>query len=326
MCYSVEKEQEGKMGSVTLDFTPRPPQEWHKLLAKVYRPNALQSMPFLHAARRIDRLAPRFALIVVDGTPQGVVTLQEVRLGPIHIINIFRGPLWFSSKPEESWLQGFAEELDRLYPRRFLRRRRWLPEWPATESAKAMLNKAGFRKNDQTYETIWLDLRDAEKTLRQRLNGKWRNRLVKAESAGLTVSVDQTGKTLAQFLDCYVLDKKAKNYKGRSREFLATEISGAMQLKEAQILWATDASATPVAAILVVQHGHAATYRIGWTTDEGRNTQAHSLLLWQACLFLKKKGIHYFDLGGVEPGTAEGMTAFKRGLGGEPLQLLGVYS
>jgi hypothetical protein len=319
--------QEGHVAaSVTLDFTARAPQEWHKLLSQVFRPNALQSMPFLHAARRIDRMAPRFALILVDGTPQGVVTLQEIRFGPVHILNIYRGPLWFTAAPQEDWLLGFAQELDRKYPRRLLRRRRWLPEWPLSESTLALLNKAGFRKNTQTYETIWLDLRDSEQALRQRLNGKWRNRLNKAEREGLVVSIDQTGKTIGAFLDCYVLDKRAKNYKGRSREFLATEISGAMQLREAQILWASSENGTPVSAVLIVQHGHSATYRIGWTTDEGRAKQANTLLLWQACLLLKNRGIHFFDLGGIEPGTAEGMTAFKRGLGGEELRLLGVFS
>jgi len=308
-----------------LDWTIRPAQEWHRLLTKVPRGNWLQSLPFARAAGLVDRQATRFAVLKGDGRDIGIVAVQEVRLGPIHFVNLYRGPLWFDVNPPETYLKEFAALFNKSFPRRLLRRRRWLPEWPEGESAKAILSECGFRSNTQTFETVWLDLQKSGTELRADLDRKWRNHLSKGERSDLTIVADAKGATTDLFLHFYEIDRDLKKYRGRTKSFLKEEISSAFKLREAMIFWAQNQDKKPIAAILVVVHGQSATYRIGWTTDLGRAASAHNVLLWEATLRLKERGLKYFDLGGVEPFGAEGLTQFKKGMGGQEVKLLGVY-
>jgi hypothetical protein len=314
-----------KGGAMELDWTTRPVQEWHGMLKKVSRGNWLQSLPFARAAGLVDRQATRFAVVRSEGHDVGVMAMQEVRLGPIHFLNLYRGPLWFDADPPEEHLKEFAALFNKAFPRRLLRRRRWLPEWPDADSAKTILSECGFRPNAQTFETVWLDLQKSEAALRSDLDGKWRNSLNKGERSDITIVADTKGATADLFLHFYEIDRKLKKYRGRTANFLKEEISSAAKLREAVILWAQNKEKKPIAAILVIIHGQSATYRIGWTTDLGRAANAHNVLLWEATKRLKESGLRFFDLGGVEPVGAEGLTQFKKGMGGQEVKLLGVY-
>lgn len=68
----------------------------------------------------------------------------------------------------------------------------------------------------------------------------------------------------------------------------------------------------PVAHMLFLTHGSGATYHIGHTTDAGRNTHAHNLLLWQAMQALARRGCTRLDLG---PQTTPQIDRFKRRAG-----------
>ena len=80
-----------------------------------------------------------------------------------------------------------------------------------------------------------------------------------------------------------------------------------------------------VAGLLVLAHGNNATYQIGWTSEAGRPVNATNLCLWTAVEHLKERGLSRFDLGGVHH-TSPGLVKFKQGLGGAPLNLVGVYT
>lgn len=80
------------------------------------------------------------------------------------------------------------------------------------------------------------------------------------------------------------------------------------------------------AGIFVVRHGDTATYLIGWTGADGRRLRATHLLLWQAMEALASDGVRRFDLGGINPEKAPGVTLFKRGFGGQEYELVGTYT
>ena len=81
----------------------------------------------------------------------------------------------------------------------------------------------------------------------------------------------------------------------------------------------------PVAGILIFTHGKSATYQVAWTNEAGREHRAHHLLLWHTILELKERDITWLDAGGINPEHAEGVTRFKRGLGGDEFELIGFY-
>ena len=126
------------------------------------------------------------------------------------------------------------------------------------------------------------------------------------------------------FLAFYQLHLLEKNYQARDVNFVREEIEAAAQFKNMLMFWAYEGE-TAVACILVLTHGVSVTYRIGWTTPRGRELQAHTLLLWEAIRFLKLKGFHSFDLGGMVPFSSTGIDSFKKGLKGEEFKTPGLF-
>jgi hypothetical protein len=243
----------------------------------------------------------------------------------VRVAKVHRGPLLV---PEaQDWgVVGVAYRLLRqAYPTKLLRWPSIIAEVPAGPLATTALTWAGWRHQPGPgYRTVWLDLTRDEAALRAGLHQKWRNSLNQAERASLTVEVDRDGATLPWLLEHYQADKAEKRYSGASSKLL-TRLRTAMHKDGDVLILRALLAGEPVAGVLVFGHGAAATYQVGWSGAEGRRTRAHHLLLWRACLELKAQGRTQFDLGGLTP-KAEGVNAFKRGLGGEEIELSGVWN
>ena len=307
-----------------IDWSKRPISQWRALMRRVPRSSWLQSLPFGKACEVHDHKRTRLGVIIRDDEPVGMLAVQEIKLGPVRAVDLWRGPLWFSSNPGIETLAAFAQVFAKEYPKGILRRRRWLPEWRDPREAQAALAAAGFKPVGKSYETLWLDLTRSLDQLRSDLKHKWRNALSKGERSQLSCVPDWGGETVELFLKFWDLHKKLKKFPGRSADFLREEIRAALTLKDTVILWA-HADLLPVAAVLIVIHGRSASYRASFSTDEGRARNAHNFLLWRAVETLKEWGVRDFDLGGLEPTGGEGLTRFKEGMGGEPMRLPGLW-
>jgi hypothetical protein len=311
---------------MTLDWSPRSVAEWRHMLRAAPRSNWMQTLTLAKALKDIFSKNTRVAAIRLDGKIIGMVTIQEVAIGPFKLVELFRGPIWFYEEPEPSWLQEFAKILAQEYPRRWLQRRRWLPEWPDSQVARAMLKQHGFRASKDYYETIWLDLTRSEEELRASLRKNWRADLNKGSKAEIDIRIDKDGSSIPVFLDYNEQERARKKYRTRGRDLLKNELQNAATLKELLILWALDGT-DPVAAIAIVMHGNSATYRAGWSLDRGRQLHAHNVLLWDAMTMLKRSNYRALDLGGTTPTPgSKGYIKFKMGMGGESFKTMGVSS
>ena len=77
--------------------------------------------------------------------------------------------------------------------------------------------------------------------------------------------------------------------------------------------------------MLLVRHGAAATYEAGFASARGRELSATNLLVWQALLELKRRGVRWLDLGGLNTDRAPDIARFKLGLGAEVGTLAGTF-
>ena len=80
-----------------------------------------------------------------------------------------------------------------------------------------------------------------------------------------------------------------------------------------------------IAGVVLIRHGVSATYFVSWTSDAGRQRNAHNLLLWHGIEALKDSGTLWLDLGGLNTFAAAGIARFKLGLKPEPFTLAGTY-
>lgn len=308
-----------------LDWSVQTIEEWRKWLQKVPRSNCMQSWPYAKAVRAADQKTTCFATVKENGEVIGIAAIQQVQLGPILFLNLYRGPLWLSETDKDKKIIKFAKIFSQNFPKRWLTRRRWLPEGEYSSDVKDQLIEMGFKIKIDSYKTIWLDLRFTEEEIRSLFKQKWRNALNKCERSPLQLKVDLSGLGLSQFLLEYARHRRSKKYFGPSPEFIRAEVTEALPVGECLLLNAF-LDEQPVGGVLLLLHGNSASYRVGWTTDVGKKYNAHNGLLWSAIRLLKKRNIEFFDLGGINANDHPGLSRFKRGLGGKEITMPGVFS
>lgn len=155
---------------------------------------------------------------------------------------------------------------------------------------------------------------DLRSDLRAGLCQKWRNRLGKAERASLSIRREPLPDTPSHWLlKTNAEQAKLKRFRPYPPTFIAT---WARTGGKGFTLTALHDHQT-VAALLVLIHGHSATYQIAWTTPQGRSLHAQNLLLFYAALSLQDRGITRFDLGILDTERAAGLARFKLGTGAQ---------
>lgn len=230
-----------------------------------------------------------------------------------------RGPVWIGD-PDAATKSAVYRALKRAAPRARPRGVLFTPDEEAGD-----IGVKGMTRVMTGYSTVLLDLDTDEEALRAGLHGKWRNRLVAAEASDL--KVERNGVKPAQYR--WLLDEERKQR--RRRGYLAPPVDiapaflDAKGAKDAMLILRADESRAPVAAMLFLIHGRAATYQIGWTDDAGRKAGAHNLLLWRALALLRERGARTLDLGGVDTARGAGLARFKIGTGGRVTTLAGTY-
>ena len=311
-----------------IEWNTLPATQWCELLDTIDCGNLLQSQEYNNAQRQLNQQKQRLGLIKIKGQAAGLVQVLEAGIlaNFVHAVIIDRGPLWFEGFGSLEDFEGFVKELNGQFPRRLGRRRRFIPEIEDSPQVREILARNGFRHVAQSaYQTIRLDLNQSLEELRAGLKKNWRGALKKAEKAGLDIEWDEQGQHLPWLLKAYALDKQKRGYDGpdpKRMQIIAQEFVKTDNL----IIGRALINNKPIAAILVPCHGRGATYQIGWSSQTGRQTCAHYLLLWQLLRKLKNKGIIDLDLGGVNDETAKGVKSFKSGMGGHLQCLPGLYT
>ena len=167
-------------------------------------------------------------------------------------------------------------------------------------------------------ELAMIDLAD-EGTMRTRLHQKWRNQLNKAERAPITI-IDQPldASRHKWFLEAEAAQQTSQKYRSYPARFL---LAYAKANKGQARLYTALENGQPVAAMLILKHGRAATYQAGVTTALGRKHCAHNGVLWKVMSDLGRRGFTMLDLGRSD--LNPGLRRFKLGSGARVQQLGG---
>lgn len=302
--------------------------DWEEKFSRLPYSNLLQSYDYAKAYCPMARQKARWGLIQIDGHDAGLVQLFEAGIlwNAIHAVIVDRGPLWFDGFGNAVHVKLFFDELNKQFPPRLGRRRRFLPETEDGATARKLIEQTGLERMESTkgYETIWVDLAQNEETLRANLKSNWRNKLNKAEKAGITIDWDNMGREALWATAIYAADKESRHYGGPKPELLRSYAT-ILAPKKTMLVGRAMEGTNPIAFVILVMHGRSATYLVGWSSPEGRDVAAHHLLLWEGMLTLKRKGIQEFDLGGTNDEGAAGVKTFKEGLGGKLVRYVGHY-
>jgi hypothetical protein len=299
-------------------------RQWDELLAKAARPPLEQASAYGAAMGRVSAYRPVPAVFMRGPDPLALALLLEWRFpGGFRMAKLTRGPVFLAdvSEPER---EAVFRLIKRRYPVTKLNLFFMTPELPAGAASEALLRAVGMRPVVTGYSTVWLDLRPELEELRSGLHMKWRNQLKLAESARLRVRSGFGGAPMEWLLARHDQHRKRRKFRAPAGAFVAAIADSGRDKRAVQVFTAYSGS-EPVAALLIVRHGRAATYYVGWTGVEGREKHAHNLLLWNAIEKLKGLGVEWLDLGGVDGLHMPGVSRFKLGVGGELVTLAGTY-
>lgn len=261
-------------------------------------------VPLLQSAAAARALATGRVAVVAGG---GQMIARAVILRRFGVGATLQGPLWDPASSGDL----------RIAALRTLRRHGLRLAEAADDADAALFRAAGFRAVATPAHVAELDLRPDPAARRRALDGKWRNCLRTAEAAGLTLRHRALGGPADPLLAAEAAQRRARRYHALPLRF-PVAFPGAEVVEALR-------DGTPLAAMLFLRHGAAATYHIGHTTPEGRACEAHRLILWHMAGELAARGCTRLDLGTVDTETAPGLAHFKLGTGAALCRLGGSF-
>lgn len=257
-----------------------------------------QSWDYGQAAASLGARVRRFEIDA--GGRRGSAQVVTRRVGPVDLTVLLRGPVWQQSVPIDvarAALCGLARNTTGIF----------------IVTPTGRLTGWGLVPLIAPRTEAVVDLSPDLRSLRAGLHGKWRNRLVRAETAALSISscrpeFDDLRPLIAHEAD----QRRTRRYGGLPPAFL----NGWTQVApdQALLVQATDQTGL-VAAMLFLTHGHAATYQLGWTSERGRRANAHNALLWSGMTQLRARGVTSLNLGEIDTARNAGLARFKLGTG-----------
>lgn len=300
------------------------PLGWSQMLdlfddANIYQTSAYGAVRW--GERNLSRLALRR-----DGEVVAIAQIRIIRPTPLKFGMAYLrwGPLWerrgLPLDPDVPARMARAIEDEYLSRRRLFLR--VLPNAFAG-SPRAQTMQSAFKRFrpepldvHNTYRTFVLDLQPPLEELRKRLDPKWRNKLSGAERNDLKVIAGTGNEEYRTFCEIYRQMRNRKTFEttvdveefGRIQRDLASR-------QRMQILICQERGA-PVAGLVVSAMGDSAIYLLGATSDEGLKSKGAYLLHWTMIEWLKKNGIRWYDLGGIDPEGNPGVYSFKKGFSG----------
>ncbi|ARJ66495.1 hypothetical protein WV31_12855 [Magnetospirillum sp. ME-1] len=307
--------------SLRLEWDGLDRTQWEALFAAAGRTPLVQSWAYGEIKAAEGWMVRRGAVLAAGRVVALVQALERRPGGLLRLVRINRGPVMLEPGAERQrevlallarlgcWWRGSVLLM--------------APELGAGDAPALLAGLSLRRRPAPEWQSAWLDLSLDADTLRRSLKGKWRNMLVGAEKAGLTVTARSDGPALDWILERYAELMKEKSFTGMPvdsvRRLAAAANAGDMVVLRAM---AGDES---VGGVLLVRHGVSATYLVGWNGEDGRRLKANNLLLWSALGELAARGCRWFDLGGIDDQLTPGIASFKRGMGGEHYRLAGEF-
>jgi hypothetical protein len=273
--------------------------------------NMLQSFHYIKAKSKIERKTYQHLKIVNQGTTVAYFSVLIKKIGFVHYLRINRGPIFIkdiSIREKLSVYKAIKYYLNDHYKGLLI----WKPEEePRLHNIlRHAVNPIRLLKNNYTSGIV--DLSCSEEKLKKNLTSTWRNQWKKSQEFDLSLKVSSSKPDYQLIREKYSESMNQKNFQGISLELLDELYS---QNECDFLYYLVVLNDTVIAANIIYLNQNTATYLIGWNSAQGRSVYANNYLLWAITNSLKKKGILYFDLGGIDKTHTPQIAKFKEGLG-----------
>ncbi|KKR91966.1 MAG: FemAB family protein [Candidatus Woesebacteria bacterium GW2011_GWA1_41_13b] len=168
-----------------------------------------------------------------------------------------------------------------------------------------------------TPKTFWLDLTKSEEQLLAAMHPKARYNVRLAEKKGVEVVEDPTA--FEEFLKLMKKTEVRQGFYAHDEKYFRNM----WEVLPFAHLFIAKYKGETLAAWIVFEYDKKIYYPYGASSDEHRELQAPSLMLWKTALWGKERGDKIYDLWGVEEG--KGFTDFKVKFGPKTVEFVGTY-
>ena len=307
---------------MTVNWEHLPQADWEEFHSAQH--GALQQSWAYGDALTALGVSMRRAMVWEDGRLVAIAQFMCKRvLGYITLASCTRGPIFLPGlSPDQR--ADIYKRLRQTIPMPRLKVPLFSPDCASDELDPA--ETRGMSRVMTGYATVLLDLTRPLATLKEQLEGKWRNRLNKAlANTKLRLHVQPSLKRCDWLLGQELAQREAKKFHGLPTHFVPAYIAAVADPRKAFVVAYAELGKNTVGGMLFLIHGRVASYHVGWANDEGRHFNAHNALLWQVVVYLQDQGIEVLDLGGVNTPDLPGISRFKLGAGGRAITLAGTY-
>lgn len=187
-----------------------------------------------------------------------------------------------------------------------------------------MARTTGFTPTDRApvYRSIAIDLQQDEAALMTALNGKWRTDLRYAQKSGLTLEMGYSPEMQARFLVLFRDIQAAKGFAPDITPEFHFALSGPDLSYDILII---TKDGQDLAGIVIGTAGHCTVYLFGATAEAGRALRAGYMLTWEGIRLAQSRGMHWYDLGGVDFDENPDVARFKDRMNGKAINAAGPY-
>ena len=172
-----------------------------------------------------------------------------------------------------------------------------------------------------TPKTFWLDLTKDEEQLLAAMHPKARYNIRLAEKHGVIIEEDNSDMAFEEFWKLTDQTAKRQGFYAHDKKYF-TLMWNALKEKVAH-LFVAKYQGEILAAWIIFKYDDKIYYPYGASSDQHRELQAPSLMLWKTAMWGKAQGCKIYDLWGVEEG--KGFTDFKVKFGPKTVEFVGTY-
>ena len=175
------------------------------------------------------------------------------------------------------------------------------------------------------FKSIVINLKNDLDELKVKMRKKWRYNLKRAQKNDLVIDIGNSDNDFDIFYKIYEEMHSRKQFDEfvdvQTFKEINSELSEEMKMR----IFICLQDNVPISSIVVSVIGNRGIYLLGGSTEAGRKTGASYLLQWEAMMWLKSKGITFYDLGGIDKEKNPGVYTFKAGMGGQEISFPGGF-
>jgi len=194
---------------------------------------------------------------------------------------------------------------------------------------KKFFKKYRFRKSPLHIlaETTWiLDIIPSEDELLKNMRKNHRYLIRRAGKDGVTITQSTDLKDIKIFINLHQETVSRHKFIPFSSKYIQMEFESFVKDDQSKVFLAYYQGRV-ISAAIIMFYGDTAVYRHGASSSEYRKIPSSYLILWEAIVEAKKRGIKYFNFWGIAPNKNPkhpfaGITLFKTGFGGKRYDLL----